>query len=64
MARVMAGSYVPFDDSPSNKNGHHSAPTTQRSIHQIVLPDDDDGSSIGDDYEVASITSSIEDQLT
>ena len=34
------------------------------SVHQIVYPDDDDASTIDENYDVPSITSSIEDQLT
>lgn len=61
----MTSDYVPFRTQVSEENGlKHDGPKNRQSVHQIVLPDDDDSSSIGENFEVASITSSIEDQLT
>lgn len=62
---AMTSDYVPFRTQVSEENGlKHDGPKNRQSVHQIVLPDDDDSSSIGENFEVASITSSIEDQLT
>lgn len=61
----MTSDYVPFRTQTSEENGRkHEAMKNRQSVHQIVLPDDDDTSSVGENFEVASITSSIEDQLT
>ena len=39
--------------------------TQNPSVHQIISPDDDDGnSSVDENLEIASIASSLEDQLT
>lgn len=60
-----------FQSFPSSSNGDGTPERFQKktlqnreSVHEIVNPDDDDTSTIDENYDIASLTSSIEDQLT
>lgn len=64
---MATSDYTLFDSRPGEENGvpnKSRSITNRQSIHHIVEPDDDDSSSVGEDFEVASIASSLEDQLT
>ena len=62
-----------FESFPSSSNGENNTPERYQkrpplqnrdSLHEIVNPDDDDTSTIDENYDIASLSSSIEDQLT
>ena len=62
-----------FESFPSSSNGDKSTPERYQkrpalqnrdSLHEIVNPDDDDASTIDENYDIGSLSSSIEDQLT
>ncbi len=65
----LATDFQPFPSS-SNGNGtperYQKKPELQNreSVHEMVNPDDDDASTIDENYDIASLSSSIEDQLT
>lgn len=64
---MATSEYRLFDSRPGEENGAPTNPkqlSNRQSVHHIVEPDDDDSSSIGEDFDVASIGSSLEDQLT
>ena len=65
----LQSDFVPFSGrNPSeegNKESSKISRSKQQSIHHIVSPDDDDdASTVDENYDIASLTSSIEDQLT
>ena len=66
----LQSDFVPFSRTNPLEEGNKGSPKISRSkqhtIHHIVSPDDgdDDASTVDENYDIASLTSSIEDQLT
>ena len=51
-------------DNPDGRFKKHGTVKNRESVHEIVNPDDDDTSTIDENYDIESLASSIEDQLT